>query len=361
MTRHLRIFSTIIFCVSICSLFTGNVFGAGLIADHECVDITRIPYFAIMQAKEKLHIAYGHTSHGSQVTSGMTGLVGFANGGGKGLSHPANVFAWNNGGSGGALDLHDYAMGGDCGYYPQWVDNTRSYLGNPDLATGRGTLHSDVNVIMWSWCGQVDNKYSAGTLGSEYITPMVSLETDYPGVVFVYMTGHVDHWDDADNKAANQVIRDHCNNNDKVLFDFSDIESYDPNGTYYEFPHDNCDYYASVGGAKLGNWAISWQNAHTQNVDWYSCSSAHSQPLNANQKAYAIWWLWARLSGWDGEMVHDCPDLDSTAMVDFYDYRIVADNWQTGSVGITGDVTGDDFVDINDLNVIAYYWLLECY
>jgi len=36
-------------------------------------------------------------------------------------------------------------------------------------------------------------------------------------------------------------------------------------------------------------------------VDWYRCGSAHSQPLNANRKAYAAWWLWARLAGWNGE------------------------------------------------------------
>ncbi len=37
-----------------------------------------------------------------------------------------------------------------------------------------------------------------------------------------------------------------------------------------------------------------------EGTDWYSCSSAHSQPLNANRKAYAAWWLWARIAGWDG-------------------------------------------------------------
>jgi len=269
-----------------------------LIIDHTCTDISQISESAIEQARNNLHIAYGHTSHGSQLTTGMSGLVGFANNGGLGLSLQEGIFEWNNGGTGGALDLHDNAMAGDCGYYPQWVNNTRNYLGDPDPLTGRGTTNPDVNVIVWSWCGQVDDKYAAGTLDSEYLTPMSQLETDYPGVTFIYMTGHVDHWDDANNKAANQMVRDYCISNNKVLYDFADIESYDPDGTFYEFSHDNCDYYQSASGSILGNWAIEWQNSHTEDVDWYDCISAHSQPLNANRKAYAAWWLWARLAGW---------------------------------------------------------------
>ena len=73
-----------------------------IVADHTCIDITQIPQSAIEQAKAGLHIAYGHTSHGSQVTTGMLGLVGFANGGGLALSLPTDIFAWNNGGTGGA-------------------------------------------------------------------------------------------------------------------------------------------------------------------------------------------------------------------------------------------------------------------
>lgn len=260
-----------------------------IIVDHTSTDITEIPQSAIEQAKTNLHIAYGHTSHGSQLTTGMTGLVAFANGNGLGLSLPDNIFAWNNGGTAGALDLHDGAMGGDVGYYPQWVNNTRDYLNNP--------ANADVNVIIWSWCGQVDDKYSAGTLESEYLTPMVQLEADYPDVQFVYMTGHVDIWDDADNKAANQMIRDFCLNNNKILYDFADIERYDPDGTYFEYVNDNCDYY-DASFNRLGNWATEWQNSHDQGVDWYNCSSAHSEPLNANRKAYAAWWLWARIAGW---------------------------------------------------------------
>jgi hypothetical protein len=291
-----------------------------VIIDHTCTDIMLIPESAIVQAKDSLHIAYGHTSHGSQITTGMNGLINFANSGGKGLLLPTDIFAWNNGGLNGALDLHDYAMSGDVGYYPDWINNTRTYLND--------SQNSDVNVVMWSWCGQVDSKYNNGTLYSEYIIPMSQLEIDYPYVTFVYMTGHVDHWDDANNKAANQIIRDYCESNNKVLYDFADIESYDPNGTYYAFPHDNCDYYSTRTGAYLGNWATEWQNSHTLDVDWYQCSSAHSKPLNANQKAYAAWWLFARLGGWRGTKCQsDTADFNCDGIVDFTDFYLYSQKW----------------------------------
>ncbi len=280
-----------------------------IIIDHNHTDLAATSEAAMSKAKTDLHIAYGHTSHGSQLTSGMTGLNTFINGGGLGLSFPTDFFDWNNGGAGGALDLHDGAMGGDCGYYPAWVDNTTAYLENPS--------NSDVNVIIWSWCGQVDDKYAAGTLESEYLAPMTALEVAYSNVTFVYMTGHVDHWDDADNKAANQMVRDYCIANDKVLFDFADIESYDPDGVYYEFPHDNCDYYESVDGAKLGNWATEWQThpSHAEDIDWYSCSCAHSVALNCNRKAYAAWALWAAIA----ESMEDimAGDMDCNGSVDY--------------------------------------------
>jgi hypothetical protein len=279
-------------------IITGNAvaYSQGFTVNHNCTRISQIPESAVTAAKQKLHIAYGHTSHGSQLTDGMTGLVAFMNGKG----YPVNLYSWNNGGTGGALDLHDYAMGGDVGYYPDWVNNTRAYLGTPDPVTGRGTgINADVNVIIWSWCGQVTGKYLAGTLSSEYLIPMSQLEADYPGIKFIYMTGHLDHSSDAANKAANQAIRDFCSANNKILYDFADIESYNPDQIWFQYASDDCSYY-SASGTLLGNWAIEWQNSHTLNVDWYNCNSAHSQPLNANQKAYAAWWLWARLGGWDG-------------------------------------------------------------
>ncbi len=304
------VLAIIIIFLFICT--TGTAFA--YIVDHTSTDITQIPESAINTAKSDLHIAYGHTSHGSQLTTGMTGLVDFANGGGLGLTLPHDIFAYNNGGAGGALDLHDYAMSGDCGYYPQWVNNTRTYLEDPD--------NSDVNVIIWSWCGQVSG-ISEQDMINNYLAPMTQLEHDYPNVTFVYMTGHSDGSGETGNlHLRNQQIRDYCIANNKVLYDFYDIETYDPDNNYYgdKLVNDACNYDSDNNGSRDANWATEWQNSHTEGVNWYSCSSAHSQPLNANRKAYAAWWLWARIAGWDGGSGVDSEaptipqDLDATVV-----------------------------------------------
>jgi len=268
--------------VLVSTITTGQI-----IVDHHCTDLRAVPKTAITRAKANLHIVYGHTSHGSQLTTGMTGLVSFT----KGYGGPE--FAWNHGGTGGALDLHDGGMAGDVGYYPQWVNETKKYLNN--------SSNSHVNVVIWSWCGQ-HSWYSAKQMNDWYLAPMTQLEKDYPKVTFVYMTGHVfNGYNRAPMMARNKQIRDYCVASNKVLYDFADIETYDPDGKFFNFVDDNCDYYdKEIGGTRLGNWATAWQNAHTKGVEWYSCSSAHSQPLNANLKAYAAWWLWARIAGWAG-------------------------------------------------------------
>lgn len=256
---------------------------ADLIIDHRCTKLSLIPAASITSAKQTLHIAYGHTSHGSQLTDGMTGLVTF-----KG-----SAYSWNNGGTGGALDLHDYAMPGDLGAPDRtsWAASTRTYL----------NANSDVNVVIWSWCGEVST--ATKTDIETYLSLMSSLENDYKKVRFVYMTGHLDGTGLTGNlHIRNEQIREFCKTNKKTLFDFADIECYNPDGVYFgaKKPNDACDYDNDGNGTVDTNWALVWQGSHVQGVDWYNCSSAHSQPLNANQKAYAAWWLWARLAGWDG-------------------------------------------------------------
>jgi hypothetical protein len=59
--------------VSVCVIIPQLAYSAPpIIIDHTCTDIRQIPESAIEQAKMNLHIAYGHTSHGSQLTTGVT-------------------------------------------------------------------------------------------------------------------------------------------------------------------------------------------------------------------------------------------------------------------------------------------------
>jgi hypothetical protein len=255
-----------------------------VIINHNNTRISSIPEEWISKAKQNLHIAYSHTSHGSQLIDGMTGLVGFR----------GSLYSWNDGGTNDALDLHDYAIPGDLGNPDRiaWASETRDYL----------TSHSNVNVVIWSWCGQVS--VSSEEDINTYLELMSALENDFRDVKFVYMTGHLDGTGLTGTlHIRNEQIRNFCRNNNKILFDFADIESYDPDNVYFgdKKPDDGCYYDSDNDGAADGNWAIEWQNTHIEGTDWYDCPSAHSQPLNANQKAYAAWWLWARIAGWDSK------------------------------------------------------------
>jgi PKD repeat protein len=275
----------LVIAVLVAALLTGTATAARsapLIVDHTSTDLSAVPAPAVANAKATLHIAYGHTSHGSQLVDGMTGLQSFA-----GAPLSPSTYAFNEGGTDGKLDLDDYFASGDLGNpdFTTWASLTRTYLNNP--------ANSDVNVVMWSWCGEVTSASEANI--NTYLSLMDALERDYPSVTFVYMTGHLDGSGVSGNlNLRNNQIRDWCRSHNRVLYDFADIESYDPDGNGYLAlgANDACVYSG-------GNWAQAWQTSHDPIYDWYSCGAAHTEPLNANRKAYAAWHLFARLAGWN--------------------------------------------------------------
>jgi hypothetical protein len=165
------------------------------------------------------------------------------------------------------------------------------------LLNGSG---SDRNVIMWSWCGQVGGASEKDI--QIYLDLMSGLEKEFPKVKFVYMTGHLDGSGKNGNlNRRNEQIREFCKKNGKILFDFADIESFDPDGktNYMELnAGDGCDYMEN-GAAK--NWVDEWLKKNPEHGIALPDDAAHSRPLNGALKGRAFWWMMARLAGWDGQ------------------------------------------------------------
>lgn len=270
-----------IFCITAGLFLFSVVCGQQpVIIDHTTTNLSVVPVGFINQAKSNLKIWYGHTSHGSQITTGIDNLQ----------THIGDPYTFNEGGTGGALSYQeewsiDLGHNGDTA----WAQRTREILNAPG---------NDRNVIIWSWCGGVSDNTEEGI--TIYLNKMTELENDYPGVQFVYMTGHLDIWAWANLKARNQQIRDYCVANNKILFDFADIESYNPDLLFFEYADDGCNYYTGPGGTLLGNWAIEWCSANPLSDLCWSCSCAHSEALNCNVKGRSFWWMMARMAGWDG-------------------------------------------------------------
>lgn len=152
---------------------------------------------------------------------------------------------------------------------------------------------------MWSWCGQADTEPENIDL---YLNLMNDLEQEFPNVIFVYMTGHLNGTGEEGNlNQRNNQIRNFCITNGKVLFDFADIESYDPDGNNFliKYADDGCYY-------EGGNWAEEWcEKNPSQCIDcdenYGGC--AHSHCLNCIQKGKAFWWMMAKLAGWGANYV----------------------------------------------------------
>lgn len=265
-----------------------------------------IPSQYIDAAKDDLHILYCGTSHSTQVLVGMRGLMDYKAG-------DDVLFAFSFDGSPGAGELDiDYgaALGTDLSH-----DSTDG-SGHTDYFTGTVTYldnNPDCNVVMWSWCSIEGHDVEIYLSNFDELVAMYEAggskgRTEENEVTFVWMTGYA-RGGDGDTPESPYIespfqnrerIVNHCIANGYFCLDYWTQDCYDYGDDTYN-PDES-------GNTNMMH--LAYQDSHALGEDWFQCRSysdgsvelpAHANNhITGNRRAYAAWWIWARIAGWNG-------------------------------------------------------------
>ncbi len=290
-----------------------------------------IPENVINQARNDFKIVYWHTSHGTQVYRGLNGLPDYKTG------DDVLFGITNDNPTQNKLEFHD-VYGKDLSVQETTFDDTtRTYLDDP--------ANADINVVMWSWCDiaghdpadnylplmqDLINEYGEG--GSKIGTGEGQREK---AVKFIFMTGHSvldDPGDNTEYKRQADLIVDYCNQNNYMCLDYFSIDTHDMNDGYWEDASDDAvsSLYRDAGGT-TNNFYKDFQNLNSIGNGYYENKDApggnvifgahNSQHITANRKAYAMWWILARLTGWSGVSTAISPELEKKTEI-IYNQRL---------------------------------------
>ena len=262
-----------------------------LIIDHNCENLAQIPLEWIDTAQDSIKWHYAHTSHGGQITTGLQRIED--NDATYNIARGSSTLPNEND----ALCIFD-GQEGDTYITPDeyWqtksgMDKTRSVLtNNPSL-----------NVSQWAWCTQL-NSYSEAQVQA-YLDSISTLEAEFPYVTFVYMTGNAQATGSSgyNRYLRNEQIRQYCRNNNKVLYDFADLDAWWYNENTQSWEQNTYEYEGHI--------------IPVEHSAFNGNESGHTTYASCEQKGRAAWWMVTRLAGWDEQT--SVLEKENTAISDF--------------------------------------------
>jgi hypothetical protein len=243
--------------------------------DHTCSDLTQIPTQWLDSVKT-MKVHYAHTSHGSQINTGLERLES------ADAAYSVAIIEMALPSEAGALCVFDgqesesYVTPDLYWQTAEGMNNTRAVLNH----------NPSIRVSLWAWCTQLDG-YTQEDVQA-YLDSIAVLEAEFPNINFVFMTGNAQATgDDGFNRhQRNEQIRQYCEDHGKILFDFADLDCWWFNTGTNQWEYSNYD-----------NNGLSVPVEHPR---FHGDEAGHTTYESCEQKGKAFWWLMAKIAGWTG-------------------------------------------------------------